>query len=150
MATRWISRVNPLSWITRRDRRPAPVAPGGVAEYSTPAAYQKTSTDDYSAADRPFSDSRLEWFAEELNQPEEFDQTIEPTYTLNRARPRTLAAEYDAGSSTLRITYREGAAYDYAGISQEQWDDLRAERTSTGKWLARNGLAGPGSGNRVK
>jgi hypothetical protein len=149
MATRWVNRINPLSWITRRSPRTAPVVPGGQAEFATPAAYQNTVQDDYSAADRPSFGQSLEWFAEEPNQPEGFSQVIGSTVTMNPVRPRTHMAEYDEGSQTLRITYREGASYDYPGVTPAQWQSLMSERTSTGKWLARNGLAGPGSGIRV-
>lgn len=149
MATRWTSRVNPLSWVTRRRSRPAPVAPGGVSEYSTPSEYVKTTQDDYSAADRPSMDITPEWFGNANNQPQEFDQIIPKTATMNSKRPRTLVAEYDDNSQTLRVTYREGAVYDYPGVTPAQWADLQSERLSTGKWLSRNGLAGPGSGIRV-
>lgn len=148
MATKWTQRLNPLSWITRRDPRRTPVAPGGHREFTTPSAYQQTTQDDYSAADRPTMDSSLEWFAEELNQPESFSQVISRTATINPGRPRTHSAEYDASSQTLRVTFRDGV-YDYAGVTPAQWASLEQERTSTGKWLARNGLAGPGSGLRV-
>lgn len=149
MATRWTNRVNPASWITRRRARKAPVAPGGVAEYIAPEAYQTPPQDDYGAVGKAFSGDRLEWFAEAENQPDEFSESIPQTYSLNPARPRTLSAEYDESSSTLRITFREGATYDYAGVTPDMWASLLKERTSTGKWLARNGLAGPGSGIRV-
>lgn len=148
MATRWTQRINPLSWITRRGRR-APVAPGGVQEYSTPVEYVKTSQDDYSAADRPSFGQGLEWFAEEANQPESFDDSIPSTVSMFPPRPRTRVAEYDANSQTLRITFREGARYDYPNVTPDMWASLMRERVSTGKWLARNGLAGPGSGIRV-
>jgi hypothetical protein len=146
MATRWTNRFNPLSWITRRGARTAPVAPGGQVEYSTPAAYQKTTQDDYSAADRVTRDT-VEWFPDD--EPEEFGQSIAPTYTMNPPRPRTHEAEYDENSQTLRITFREGAIYEYPGVTPDMWVSLERERTSTGKWMARNGLGGPGSGIRV-
>jgi hypothetical protein len=146
MATRWTNRVNPLNWFTRRQGRPV-----ARHEYATPAVFVETEQprDDYTAADRPALSTELEWFAEEQHEPEEFGQVIAPTYTLAPHRPRTLNAEYDVNSHTLRVTYREGAKYDYPGVTPEQWASLRAERTSTGKWLQRNGLAGPGSGIRV-
>lgn len=149
MATRWVNRINPLSWIVRRGPRRAPVAPGGRAEYATPAEFTKTTVDDYSAADRPSFGSRLEWFAEAPNEPDVFGDDIPNTVSMNPPRPRTLQAEYDEGSQTLRVTYREGARYDYPGVTPAQWASLKSERYSTGKWLARNGLAGPGSGIRV-
>lgn len=149
MATRWTQRLNPLSWITRRDPRRVPVVPGGRQEYTTPSAYQKTTQDDYSAADRPTLDVTPEWFGD-LNEPENFTDEIPHTVStyVSRGRPRTHRAEYDSSSQTLRITFRDGT-YDYAGVTPDMWSSLKRERVSTGKWLARNGLGVPGSGTRV-
>lgn len=149
MATRWTTRVNPVSWITRRRPRTSVVVPGGPQEFQVPPAYQPPPQDDFSGADKPTQDSTLEWFAEDQHQPDSFDDAIPKTVTMNPPRPRTLVAEYDASRQTLRITYREGAQYDYPGVTPAQWASLQRERYSTGKWLARNGLAGPGSGIRV-
>lgn len=146
MATRW-TRLNPLNWLTRRGS--TRVAP--QPEYTVPPAYQTSPQDDYSAADRPaLTAPGLEYFAEHGDEDDEiFDQNIVPTVTLNPYRPRTLDASYNANTQTLRVTYRGGVAYDYPGVEPEQWASLQRERTSTGKWLARNGLGGPGSGIRV-
>lgn len=148
MATKWTSRVNPLSWITRRGARPAPVAPGGVSEYSTAPAYSTPRQDDFSAVIGEEFDADLEWLAQ---APSDFieDDAIEPTVTSNPPRPRTHNATYDEQSSTLRVLFRDGISYDYSGISPDQWLSLQRERSSTGKWMARNGIGGPGSGTRV-
>lgn len=150
MAMRWVQRLNPISWITKRDPRRAPVVPGGQAEYATPAEYVGTSQDDYSAADNPaLVAPGLEYFAEHADDEGTFDEFIAPTYTINPPRPRTREAEYNSATKTLRVTYRGGVAYDYTGVEPGLWASLQRERTSTGKWLARNGLGGPGSGTRV-
>lgn len=145
MATRWTNRINPISWITRRRPREAVVAPGGRHEYSTPAEYIKTTQDDYSAADKPTSDSNLEWFAEEGGADSDIPLSF-GTRTMNPGRPRTRVAGYRDG--TLSIEFRDGAIYNYDGITPEQWQEVQRTQ-STGKWMARNGIGGPGSGRRV-
>lgn len=105
-------------------------------------------TDDYSAGDRPASDSELEWFAE--GEPsDDVDMSIAPTVTINPPRPRTLEAGYNEDTGILRIRFREGAVYDYE-VDPETWESLQAERVSTGKWMFRNGLGGLGSGTRIE
>lgn len=148
MATRWTSRVNPLSWITRRGPSPAPGATETSGGYETPPAYPQPRQDDFSAILGDAYDTDLEWLAQ---APSDFveDDAIEPTVTMNPPRPRTHNATYDEQSSTLRILFRDGISYDYSGITPDQWLSLQRERTSTGKWMARNGLGGPGSGTRV-
>ena len=134
MATRWVNHINPLSWFIRRQGRPV-----SRGEFATPAEYIKTTQDDYSAADRPVVSDRLEWFAE---RPEDDDiaLTVAPTPTSNPARPRTRAAGYDASTSTLRIEFRDGAVYDYHGVSPDMWQAVQRV-PSVGKWINRN-LAG--------
>jgi KTSC domain len=149
MATRWTNRLNPISWLTRRRPRTAPVAPGGRQEFATPSAYSATSQHDYSAADRPFQSNRQEWFAEEASQPD-FHATsvIAHPISMNDWRPRTRRLEYDADHSTLRVTYRDGITYEYNDFDQESWDELALVRYSTGKWLDQN-LLSVNSGNRI-
>jgi hypothetical protein len=142
MATRWTNRLNPLSWITRRRPRTAPVVPTGQAEFKTPSAYVGTSQHDYSAADRPFQSHRQEWFAESASAPDfHATETIYGPATMNNARPRTKKLQYDANSGILRVTYRDNDTYEYANFSQEHWDDLSSQKYSTGKWLDTNLLS---------
>lgn len=108
-------------------------------------------TGDYSAGDRPALDSSLEWYAEHLDEEsDDIAFSISPTVTSMPPRPRTLEAGYDEDTGTLRIRFREGAVYDYTDVSPQTWEDLQRERASTGKWMARNGLGGLGSGTRVE
>lgn len=146
--TRWTSRINPASWLLRRRPREAPVAPGGQAEFRTPPAYSAPPQDDYSAGDRPaLSDSGLEWFAEAGDADSDIPLTL-ATKTMNPPRPRTRAAGYKDG--TLSIEFRDGAVYQYTGITPAQWASLQSDTTqSTGKWMQRNGIGGRGSGVRV-
>lgn len=147
MATRWTSRVNPFSWVTRRRNRPAVVVPGGRAEFEVPAEYVTSTVDDYTAADRPSFSTGLEWFAEEGEDESDIPLTF-GTSSLTPGRPRTRVAGYSNG--TLLIEFRDGAVYAYDGISESQWEDLQLKSTtSTGKWMARNGIGGPGSGRKV-
>ena len=47
---------------------------------------------------------------------------------------------YDPASQTLRVKFKSGAAYDYAGVTAQQYADfLQAE--SKGSYLAGVGLA---------
>lgn len=105
-------------------------------------------TDDYSAGDSPPHDSELEWLAE--GEPEDVEMSIVPTVTINPPRPRTLEAGYNEETGVLRIRFRDGAVYDYDNVDLETWQGLQAERASTGKWMARNGLGHLGSGTRVE
>lgn len=43
------------------------------------------------------------------------------TKTSNKGRPRTLAAGYDYDGDVLRVVFREGAVYDYFGVSTTEW-----------------------------
>jgi hypothetical protein len=143
MATIWTNRLNPISWITRRRPRTAPVAPGGRQEFATPAEYISTSQDDYTAADKPTQDSSLAWFAETADDTGEFSVTsfIAHPVSMDDWRPRTLRLEYDSDHELLRITYRDGSVYEYANVDQELWNQLQLERYSTGKFLDRNLLS---------
>lgn len=157
MARFWKGRKNPTSWITNRGARPNPVVPGGgQTEFTVPPAYHMPRQDDFSAIIGDVHDTDLEWLAQ-APTAKVFDEVASPLPTssmLGRgaARARTRRAEYDSITGTLRVTFRDGT-YDYDGITPEQWDELQRvnsnDRGSIGKWLARQGLGGLGSGTRV-
>jgi hypothetical protein len=62
--------------------------------------------------------------------------TVAPTKTSNPGRPRTVAMGYDYGTDTLRVVFREGAVYDYFGVSTAQWWQMKRS-ASPGKFLNR-------------
>lgn len=114
------------------------VAPGGHQEFAAPAEYHGTTQDDYSAADRPTNDDSLEWFAEEASNSDfELTHSTYPKQTLNPGRPRTYNAGYDPKTQRLRVEFREGAIYEYSGVTPEQWYALQ-QTSSVGKWMNRN------------
>lgn len=47
------------------------------------------------------------------------------TRSSNPERPRTLEAGYDSGNQILRITFREGAVYEYLGVPDHTWETFR-------------------------
>lgn len=47
------------------------------------------------------------------------------TRSSNPERPRTLEAGYDPGNQILRITFREGALYEYIGVPEHTWETFR-------------------------
>ena len=59
-----------------------------------------------------------------------------PTRTSNPGRPRTLAAGYDGGTDVLTIVVREGAVYEYYGVTGMQWQRFKRS-ASPGKFLNR-------------
>lgn len=62
--------------------------------------------------------------------------TVEPTRTSNPGRPRTTGMGYDYGTDTLRVVFREGAVYDYFGVSTAQWWRMKRS-ASPGKFINR-------------
>lgn len=48
-----------------------------------------------------------------------------PTRTSNIDRPRTVASGYDPRSQILRVTFREGATYEYLGVPVHTWETFR-------------------------
>lgn len=56
------------------------------------------------------------------------------THSSNPERPRTLAAGYDPKSRILRVTFREGAIYEYIGPEPRHWSAF--QRTpSPGRYI---------------
>lgn len=141
MATRWTSRFNPLSWITARRARTAPVAPGGQREYASPPAYQLPPEADYKISEQPFQGRTVEWFAKGTDRRFHMTEAKTTPATMDQMRPRTRRLEYDAEHEILRVTYRDGVTYEYEHFDQEAWDQLSSERYSTGKWLDTNLLS---------
>jgi hypothetical protein len=64
------------------------------------------------------------------------DITVNPTRTSDPGRPRTLAMGYDHGTDTLRVVFREGAVYDYFGVSTAEWWGMRRS-ASPGRFINR-------------
>ena len=49
----------------------------------------------------------------------------EPARTSNIDRPRTVASGYDPGNQILRVTFREGATYEYLDVPSHTWETYR-------------------------
>lgn len=62
--------------------------------------------------------------------------TVAPTKTSDPGRPRTVAMGYDYGTDTLRVVFREGAVYDYFGVSTAEWWRMRRS-ASPGRFINR-------------
>jgi hypothetical protein len=62
--------------------------------------------------------------------------SVAPTRTSNPGRPRTVAMGYDHGTDTLRVVFREGAVYDYFGVSTAEWWRMKRS-ASPGKFIKR-------------
>lgn len=48
-----------------------------------------------------------------------------PTRTTDMNRPRTVAAGYDEHNRIMRVTFREGAVYEYLDVPRQSWDAFR-------------------------
>jgi hypothetical protein len=62
--------------------------------------------------------------------------SVAPTKSSNPGRPRTRAMGYDYGTDTLRVVFREGAVYDYFGVSTAEWWRMKRS-ASPGKFIKR-------------
>jgi hypothetical protein len=62
--------------------------------------------------------------------------TVAPTKSTNPRRPRTRAMGYDYETDTLRVVFREGAVYDYFGVSTDEWWRMKRS-ASPGKFIKR-------------
>lgn len=62
--------------------------------------------------------------------------SVAPTKSSDPGRPRTRAMGYDYGTDTLRVVFREGAVYDYFGVSTSEWWRMRRS-ASPGKFINR-------------
>lgn len=59
-----------------------------------------------------------------------------PTPSINPPRPRTQAAGYSADTETLRVKFREGAVYEYYGVTPQEWRNFQRVK-SPGKAINR-------------
>lgn len=48
-----------------------------------------------------------------------------PTTSSNAARPRTVAAGYDASSNILRVQFRSGSVYEYFDVEPRVWRNFQ-------------------------
>jgi hypothetical protein len=62
-----------------------------------------------------------------------------PTSSLNAARPRTVAAGYDANRQTLTVVFRDGTIYNYYEISEGDWQNFHASISKGRGWLNAGG-----------
>lgn len=62
--------------------------------------------------------------------------TVAPTRTSDPSRPRTLAAGYDGKTNTLTVVFREGAQYEYYGVTTAEWWRFRRSG-SPGRFINR-------------
>lgn len=64
-----------------------------------------------------------------------FTETDIPTSSTNYARPRTVAAGYDANRQTMTVVFRDGTFYNYYGVSQTEWEAFHASYSKGRPWL---------------
>lgn len=64
-----------------------------------------------------------------------FVQRDIPTSSTNYARPRTVAAGYDAERQTMTVVFRDGTFYNYYEVTQAEWDAFRASYSKGNPWL---------------
>ena len=62
--------------------------------------------------------------------------SVAPTRSSDPGRPRTRAMGYDYNTDTLRVVFREGAVYDYFGVSTAEWWRMKRS-ASPGKFINR-------------
>lgn len=61
-------------------------------------------------------------------------QTIQPTNTTNKTKPRTLTAGYDRKTQTLTVQFRDGTYWNYYGVTYQMWTAFRAS-PSPGRYI---------------
>lgn len=70
---------------------------------------------------------------------------LRSTATTNPARPRTIAAGYDASSGTMTVVFRpdsqnsDGTWYNYYDVPEDMWEQFK-EAPSKGVYLKSSGL----------
>lgn len=99
---------------------------------------------DSTAADRPSAGDF--WGDSDTLEDVDISDTKNPTGTSNPPRPRTLQAGYDTGKSILRVTFRDGAVYDYHDVTPDDWATVSgfSDDESTGRWMNRRFNMNPG------
>lgn len=60
--------------------------------------------------------------------------SVVPTSSSNPDRPRTVAAGYDKGRSTLTVVFRDGTFYNYYEVRPSEWQDFK-RRVSKGQYI---------------
>lgn len=100
--------------------------------------YSKRQVDRLQAYDerdmRPRTRSALEEFRATGTTDKLLTFSTWPNHTINRDRPRTVAAGYDSKSHTLRVEFRNGEhgrgshggpIYEYYRVSPNTWKNVR-------------------------
>lgn len=59
---------------------------------------------------------------------------ISPTPSINPERPRTTAMGYDALNQIVRVTFRDGAVYEYYDVPERVWE-IFAKADSPGVFI---------------
>jgi len=123
---------SPSAWYTSR-----------ANEYRTVSVYD-SGEDDKTPGDRPSGGDF--WGDQDSLEDVDISDTKDPTGTSNPPRPRTLRAGYDAGKSILRVTFRDGAVYDYQNVTPDDWETVSgfSDDESTGRWMNRRFNMNPG------
>lgn len=71
-----------------------------------------------------------------IDDGEDVRISVAPTRSSNPGRPRTVAMGYNYSADTLRVVFREGAVYDYFGVSTTEWWRMRRS-ASPGRFINR-------------
>jgi hypothetical protein len=87
------------------------------------------------------ADLRRDLFEQRAQRPP--DAIYDPTKTSDPSRPRTLMASYWRDEQVLQVTFRDGTAYNYYEVSQNEWRQLSGLRQD-GQLSRAGGVASPG------
>lgn len=98
-----------------------------------PAPWEAIEGATTGAARQLFSATQRKW-DDSIPYPQ-----IVPSNTSNEQRPRTVALGYDPGNQIVRITFREGAVYEYYGVPPQVYAELAAS-DSPGRFINEAGL----------
>lgn len=112
----------------RGDRSGPRLKPGSKAN---PRAQYRDIEPGYRRGEDEYSDELL---SARTPRGEMAPQTVQPTNTTRKERPRTLTAGYDRSTQTLSVVFRDGTAWNYYGVTYQMWTAFKAS-PSPGRYI---------------
>lgn len=104
-----------------------------------------TTQDIYSNTTRGYSPN-LNYTGPDVDLPREAPARLTdiPTSSTNAARPRTVAAGYDAKRKVLTVMFRDGTLVNYYKVEPGTWENFHNSISKGRPWLNHYGPGAPG------